>query len=85
MNIAQLYEKLTPKERRAWAERAGVKEPYIYQLARGFKDNPPIRTVIAICAADKRLKITKVVEQFKADTGPPQGQPSSSETAPAEG
>ena len=36
---------LTPEERRVWAERLGLSEPYLYQCMTGFREMEPAKAV----------------------------------------
>lgn len=36
---------LTPEQRRVWAEKLGISEPYLYQCMTGFREMEPAKAV----------------------------------------
>ena len=75
MNLRDLVEKMTAQQRRELAKRAGVKPDYVYQLAKGYRRNPPVQTLIALVDADKRLRMAHVIEQFREAPNAPAADP----------
>lgn len=71
MKLADLYKKLTPEQRADLAERAGISDGYLGQLAsgwvrpnRGARVCPSVALMARLAMADKRLKVADMVAEF---------------------
>lgn len=65
MKLSILYPTLSTEERETLAKKAGIGAPYLWQLANKWKDKRPSLTVIeGLAAADKRLTIAELVDEF---------------------
>jgi hypothetical protein len=65
MRLSTLYDKLSSPEREALATAAGIKAPYLYQLATRWQGKKPsFKTMANLAKADKRLKLADMVAEF---------------------
>lgn len=65
MRLSTLYEKLTTEEREALADKAGIKAPYLYQLATRWQNRRPSLLVMTqLAKADKRLRLADMAAEF---------------------
>lgn len=66
MNLTQLAKRLSVDKRRALADKAGIAPRYLDQLITGFRNNPSLRIMQQLAAADRRLTVPHMSADFAA-------------------
>lgn len=65
MKLSELYPILSTKERELLAEKAGADAGYLWQLSKRWRGKKPSLSLIqALSAADERLTLSEMVEEF---------------------
>lgn len=65
MRLKDLYPTLSGDEREALAKKAGTDAGYLWQLSTGWRGKKPsINLMAKLAAADKRLKVADMVDEF---------------------
>jgi lauroyl/myristoyl acyltransferase len=65
MQLRVLYPQLTTEEREALAKKAGTHAGYLWQLSTNWRGKKPsINLMAKLAEADRRLKVTDMVEEF---------------------
>lgn len=65
MRLSALYPNLSTEQREALATAAGIKAPYLYQLAtRWDNKKPSLDVMVALANADERLTLADLAEEF---------------------
>lgn len=71
MRLRDLYPKLTGDERRKLAKAVSVQPSYLWQIATGWRNSKgavkraSIELITKLAAADARLHITDMVDEFR--------------------
>lgn len=72
MNLRELYDTLDQDQRAALAARAGIKPPYLWQIATQWSGRKPSLEVLKKLAdADKRLSVSELVSEFTVEAPAP--------------
>lgn len=76
MKLKDLYPKLSVQKREQLARAAGTSPGYLWQLATGWRGKrPSVELIGKLAAADKRLKIAHLVEEFAERSAQPAAVP----------
>jgi len=68
MNLQARYEEMSPAERAALAEKAGINPSYLWQIATHWQGRRPSLEVMAkLEKSDKKLTIKDMVAEFTKD------------------
>jgi hypothetical protein len=69
MKLRDLYPTLDTAERAKLAEKAGIKDPgYLWQLATQWRGKKPSIDLLGkLAAADPRLTVAELVEEFSGE------------------
>lgn len=66
MRLSALFDLLTPDERNALAARAGLNSTYLWQIAKRWEGKrPSLGAIKRLAAADSRLTVIEMVEEFE--------------------
>lgn len=69
MKLCDLYPTLSTDEREALAKKAKLSNGYLWQLATGWRGKKPsIDKIIKLAAAEKRLSVVELVDEFSTAT-----------------
>lgn len=65
MQLKTLYPTLDSDQRERLAVKAGIKAPYLWQIATRWNGRrPSIDLIVKLAAADKRLSVPELVKEF---------------------
>lgn len=65
MQLKTLYSTLDSDQRERLAVKAGIKAPYLWQIATHWNGKrPSINLIVKLAAADKRLSVPELVKEF---------------------
>ena len=68
MQLKDLYPKLSTAQRAALAEKAGIKAPFLWQIATQWGGKKPsMKTLLKLAEADKRLRLADLAKEFSAE------------------
>ena len=69
MNLSTLHQLLGSDEKEDLATKAGSSAGYLWQLATGWRGKrPSLQLIQALAAADKRLTVGEMVDEFAPHT-----------------
>lgn len=65
MQLKTLYPKLDSDQRERLAAKAGIKPPFLWQIATHWNGKrPSLKTIVRLAAADRRLTVQDLVTEF---------------------